>query len=73
MAAVKFICKTNSKKNHEAIKGKVYMAGGAILREKIYRDTSSVFESEMEIVSEGGTLYRDVKENGFSISANIVN
>jgi len=73
MAAVKFICKTNNKKNHEAIKGKVYMAGGALLREKIYRDTSTTFESEMEIISEGGTLYRDVKENGLSISANIVN
>jgi hypothetical protein len=39
-----------------------YIAGGAIVREKVYRDTSTVFESEMEIVSEGGTLYRQVKE-----------
>jgi len=70
MAAVKFICKTNSKKNHEAIKSKVYMAGGALLREKIYRDTSTAFESELEVISEGGTVYREVKETGLS---NIIN
>lgn len=72
MAAIKFICKTDNKSKHYDIQNKVYLAGGAIIREKIQRDTSSVFEGEMEIMSEGGTLYRDVKENGLAISTVIV-
>jgi hypothetical protein len=62
MGAIKFICKTDAKANHNEIKNLTYIAGGAIVREKIYRDTSTNFEAEMEIVSEGGTLYRQVKE-----------
>jgi len=73
MSAIKFVCKTINKANHEDIKRRVYFAGGAIVREKVYRDTSTVFEAEMEIMSEGGTLYREVKENGLSASINIIN
>ena len=36
------------------------------MREKIYNDTSKEFRSEMEMMSEGGTLYREVKELGLS-------
>ena len=43
-----------------------------IVREKIRKDTSTEFEGEMEIVSEGGTLYRDVKENGLGKTAHIL-
>jgi len=72
MSAIKFICKTDNKSNHYDIQNKVYLAGGAIIREKIRRDTSSDFEGEMEIMSEGGTLYRDVKENGLAVSVTIL-
>ena len=58
--------------NHVALKNKVYLAGGVIIREKIRRDTSSEFEGEMEIISEGSTLYREVKETGLSKTAHII-
>jgi len=72
MAAVKFICTTDNKAKHYDIQNKVYLAGGVIIREKIRRDTSSEFEGEMEIISEGGTLYREVKETGLSKTAHII-
>lgn len=72
MGAIRFICKTDSKANHNEIKNMAYIAGGAIAREKIYKDTSTHFESEMEIVSEGGTLYRQVKELELSRSVQIL-
>jgi hypothetical protein len=72
MAAIKFICTTDNKGKHYDIKNRVYLAGGVIIREKIRRDTSSAFESEMEIVSEGGTLYREVKEFGLSKTEMII-
>ena len=68
MPAVKFVCKTNSKKNHEEIKRRLYAAHGALIREKVYKETSTDFESEMEMMSEGGTLYREVKELGLALS-----
>jgi hypothetical protein len=43
MGAIKFICKTDTKANHNEIKNLTYIAGGAIVREKIYRDTSTNF------------------------------
>ena len=73
MSAIKFVCRTIDKALHEDIKRRTYFSGGAIIREKIYRDTSTVFEGEMEIMSEGGTLYREVKEGGLSASINIIN
>ena len=72
MAAIRFICKTDNKAKHEDVKNRTYLAGGAIVREKIYRDTSSLFEAEMEIVSEGGTLYREAKELDLVTKINIV-
>jgi hypothetical protein len=38
------------------------------MREKVYKDTSTEFLSEMEMMSEGGTLYREVKELGLAKS-----
>jgi hypothetical protein len=73
MPAIRFVCKTNNKKNHEEIKNRTYLAGGSIVREKVYRDTSSQFEAEMEIVSEGGTLYREAKELELVSNIYIVN
>jgi hypothetical protein len=73
MPAIRFVCKTNNKKNHEEIKNRTYLSGGSIVREKIYRDTSSQFEAEMEIVSEGGTLYREAKELELVSNIYIVN
>jgi hypothetical protein len=72
MSAIRFICKTDSKANHDEIKNRTYLAGGAIVREKVYRDTSSIFEGEMEIVSEGGTLYREAKELDLTSKINII-
>ena len=72
MAAIRFICTTDSKAKHHEIQNKVYLAGGAIVRDKIRKDTSTEFEGEMEIVSEGGTLYREVKENGLGKTAHIL-
>jgi hypothetical protein len=66
MAAIRFVCTTDSKTNHEEIKRRLYSARGALMREKIYKDSSSEFQSEMEMMSEGGTLYREVKELGLS-------
>jgi hypothetical protein len=72
MAAIRFVCRTDNKAKHEEVKNRTYLAGGAIVREKIYRDTSSVFEAEMEIVSEGGTLYREAKELDLVNKINII-
>ena len=72
MPALRFVCTTDNKASHEEIRRRTYMAGGAIVREMVKRDTSTVFEAEYEIVSEGGTLYREVKELGFCTSINII-
>ncbi len=72
MAAVRFTCTTDNKAKHYEIKNRVFLAGGAIVREKIRKDTSQDFEGEMEIVSEGGTLYREVKELGLSKTERII-
>ena len=73
MAAVKFTCITESRASHEQIKNMTYLAGGALIREKIYRDSAKGWEAEMEIVSEGGTLYRQVKELNLATKINLVN
>lgn len=72
MAAVKFTCVTESKAHHEEIKNLTYLAGGALIREKIRRDSSQGWEAELEIVSEGGTLYRQVKELNLATKINLV-
>jgi len=68
MAALKFVCKTDSKQKHEEIKRRLFSARGALIREKVYKETSVAFESEMEMISEGGTLYREIKELGLATS-----
>jgi hypothetical protein len=68
MAAIKFVCKTDSKQKHEEIKRRLFSARGALIREKVYKETSTAFESEMEMISEGGTLYREIKEGNLSTS-----
>ena len=62
----------NSKESHNEVKRKLYFAGGAVIREKIW-DISSGFQSELEIICEGGTLYRDLKDSDLVININIVN
>jgi len=71
MTAIKFKCFTNSKQNHEEIKRKLFFAGGAITREKV-KDITSGFEGELEMVCEGGTLYRELKESELAIKTTIV-
>jgi hypothetical protein len=66
MTAIRFVCTTDNKASHEEIKRRLYSARGALMREKVYKDTSAEFHSEMEMMSEGGTLYREVKELGLS-------
>jgi hypothetical protein len=72
MSAVKFICFTDKKESHNEIKRKLFFAGGAITREKV-KDLSSGFEGELEMVCEGGTLYRELKESELAIRTTIVN
>lgn len=62
MAAVRFTCVTESKALHEEIRNLTFLAGGAILRERVKKDSAKGWLAEYEIVSEGGTLYRQVKE-----------
>ncbi len=73
MAALKFECRTDNKAKHEDIKRRTYLAGGAIVREKITKDTSTDFQGYLELIVEGRTLYREVKELGLSTSINIIN
>jgi hypothetical protein len=68
MSAIRFICTVDNKASHEEIKRRLYSARGALMREKVYKDTSLEFLSEMEMMSEGGTLYREVKELGLAKS-----
>lgn len=72
MAAIKCICKTDSKQNHDEVKRKIYFAGGAITREKVY-EMSKSFTGELEFVSEGGTLFRELKDSPLVTIINILN
>lgn len=72
MAAIKCICKTETKQNHDEVKRKIFFAGGAIVREKVH-ETSRHFAGELEFVSEGGTLYRDLKDSPLVTIINILN
>jgi hypothetical protein len=71
MAAVKFVCKTNDKVKHDDIKKKLYMAGGAIIREKV-KDVKSGFEGELELISEGATLYRTIKDSDLALKVTLI-
>lgn len=72
MPALRFICITESRSFHEQIKNMTFLAGGALIREKIRRDNGKDWEAELEVVSEGGTLYRQVKELGLATKINLV-
>ena len=61
MGAIKFICKTDNVINHYEIKNKCYLAGAAIIREKV-KDLASGFDAELEVMVEGGTLFKELKE-----------
>lgn len=72
MPAVRFHCVTESRDSHEEIKNMLFLAGGALLREKVIRDARGEWRAELELVSEGGTLYRQVKELKLAISCTII-
>jgi hypothetical protein len=72
MPAVRFHCVTESRASHEEIKNMLFLAGGALLREKVIRDARGEWRAELELVSEGGTLYRQVKEMKLAISCTII-
>ena len=72
MAAVKFVCKTDDRTKHDDIKRKLYMAGGAVVGEKV-KALSSGFEGELELISEGATLYRMIKESDLALKVTLIN
>jgi hypothetical protein len=72
MPAVRFHCVTESRTSHEEIKNMLFLAGGALLREKVIKDARGEWRAELELVSEGGTLYRQVKEMKLAISCTII-
>lgn len=73
MPAVKFHCSTGNKTDHERIKNLTFLAGGALVREKVMRDGPDGWEAILEIMSEGGTLYRQVKELGLATKITLIN
>jgi hypothetical protein len=62
MAAIHFSCTTNDALKHADIKNRTFLAGGFIYRENVRTDEHGGFKGELEIISEGGTLYREAKE-----------
>jgi hypothetical protein len=60
---VKFLCTTDDKKNYYVIKSKINFNRATIIREKV-RDLKNDFFTEIEIISHGRTLYRDLKQSG---------
>ena len=60
---VKFLCTTDDKKNYHAIKTKINFNRATIIRERV-RDLKNDFYTEIEVVSHGRTLYRDLKQSG---------
>jgi len=60
---VKFLCTTDDKKNYYSIKSKINFNRATIIREKV-RDLKNDFFTEIEVVSHGRTLYRDLKQSG---------
>ena len=72
MSAVRFVCHMDNKASHDEVKRKLFFAGGAITREKVH-EMSKSFTGELEFVSEGGTLYRELKDSPLVTIINIVN
>jgi hypothetical protein len=66
MAAVKFMCTTDDKQKHDEIKKRLFFSGGAIIREKVH-DSKGGFSGELEMVCEGGTLYKELRESELSL------
>jgi len=60
---VKFTCTTDDKKNFYKIKEKVNFHRATTMREK-QRDMKNDFFCEFEILSHGGSLYRELKDSG---------
>ena len=60
---VKFLCTTDDKKNYYDIKSKINFNRATIIRERV-RDLKNDFFTEIEVVSHGRTLYRDLKQSG---------
>ena len=60
---VKFNCTTDDKKNYYEIKRKISFHRATPLREK-QRDLKDEFFCEFDVLSHGGSLYRELKESG---------
>ena len=71
MSAVRFVCHTDNKASHDEVKRKLFFAGGAITREKV-RELSSGYISEMEMICEGSTLYRELKDSELCIKVTLL-
>ncbi len=59
---IKFVCSTDDKSKYHEIKKRVFFNRATILREKI-RELKDEYFAELEVVSFGRTLYRDLKES----------
>ena len=60
---VKFILTTESKPDYYEIQRKVNFHRATVVREKI-RDMINEFHCELEILSHGRSLYRELKDSG---------
>lgn len=60
---VKFVCSTDDKQKYHKIKEKIFFSRATVMREKI-REMRDEYFAELEIISEGRFLYRDIKESG---------
>jgi len=60
---VKFYCTTANKPHYYKLKQKFNFQKAVLLRERV-RDLKDDFHAEFEVVSQGRTLYRDVKQSG---------
>jgi hypothetical protein len=53
------------------VKRKLFFAGGAITREKV-RDLGSGYTSELEMICEGPTLYRELKDSELCVKVSLL-
>jgi hypothetical protein len=60
---VKFNCTTDNKKDYYEIRKKVSFHRATPIRER-QRDLKDEFFCELEVLSHGGSLYRELKESG---------
>jgi len=59
---VKFIVYFNNKEDYYYIKNEVFLARATLLREKV-RELKDEFGGEIEVVTEGGYLYKLIKQS----------